>query len=145
MRQIAARAVEAQRLELGALRDALVRRWLTGRGPEPCGLAPAAPLEAAAPSLVDAVRSAAHGARDGVFGDRKVFISSVWQALRAQPSWMALALDDFKAQLVAAHRSRQLVLARADLVAAMDPALVAASETQTEGATFHFIVREPPR
>jgi len=148
VRQIAARAVEAQSLELGSLRDALVRRWLTGRAPEPgqpSESAPAGPREAAPASLVDAVHRAAQGARDGVFGDRKVFISSVWQVLRAQPAWTALALDDFKAQLVAAHRDRQLVLARADLVAAMDPALVAASETQTDGATFHFIVREPHR
>lgn len=152
VRQIAARAVEAPSVELKRLRDALVRRWLTGRAPEsfaepaPVEIASLPPsAEVAAPSLIDAVRSAAHGARDGVFGDRKVFISSVWQALREQPPWMALALDDFKAQLVAAHRNRELVLARADLVAAMDPALVAASETQTDGATFHFIVREPNR
>jgi hypothetical protein len=44
---------------------------------------------------------------------------------------------------VSAHRQRELELARADLVAAMDPTLVAASETRTDGATFHFIVREP--
>lgn len=31
-----------------------------------------------------------------------------------------------------------IVLCRADLVAAMDPALVAASETTTDGAVFHF-------
>jgi hypothetical protein len=80
-----------------------------------------------------------------VFGDRKVFISAVWDALRATPAWAALELDELKARLVAAHRSRELVLARADLVAAMDPALVAASETRTDGATFHFVIREPVR
>lgn len=147
VRQIAARAVEARSPELAALRDALVRRWLTGRTPEPYveATAPVAVAAANEPSLVEAVRSAAHAAREGVFGDRKVFISSVWQVLRAHPPWTALPLDDFKARLVAAHRNRELVLARADLVAAMDPALVAASETQTDGATFHFIVREPDR
>ena len=35
---------------------------------------------------------------------------------------------------------RLIVLCRADLVAAMDPALVAASETTTDGATFHFLL-----
>lgn len=104
---------------------------------------PGARIAADDPSLIDAVRSAARGARDGVFGDRKVFIASVWSALRAMPPWSQLDLDEFKARLVLAHRRRELVLARADLVAAMDPALVASSETRTEGATFHFIVREP--
>jgi hypothetical protein len=138
LRLLAAQAVEAPRPELDAILAGLTRRWLTGRelgaAPEPAGR-----------SLVDAVRVAAHEAREGIFGDRKVFISSVWDALRAMPAWSALALDDFKAQLVAAHRSQELVLARADLVAAMDPTLVASSETRTDGATFHFIVREPPR
>jgi len=78
-----------------------------------------------------------------VFGDRKVFISSVWHALRATPRWSALELDDFKQRLVVAHRERELELARADLVSVMDPALVAASETRAEGSMFHFIVREP--
>jgi hypothetical protein len=96
-------------------------------------------------SLIDAARVAAQEAHDGLFGDRKVFISSVWSALRQHTMWSALALDDFKRQLVAAHRNQQLVLARADFVSAMDPALVAASETRTDGATFHFIVREPVR
>jgi hypothetical protein len=32
------------------------------------------------------------------------------------------------------------VLCRADLVTAMDPALVAASETLTDGAAFHFVL-----
>jgi len=94
-------------------------------------------------SLIDAVRSAARGAREGVFGDRKVFISSVWDALRTAPPWSELGIDEFKSQLVVAFRRRELELARADLVAAMDPVLVALSETRIEGATFHFIVREP--
>lgn len=129
VRQIASNAVQAPNVALVAVRDALVRQWLTGGGP----------------SLIDAAREAAQEAHDGVFGDRKVFISSVWSTLRQRPTWSALALEDFKQRLVAAHRNKQLVLARADLVSAMDPALVAASETQTDGATFHFIVREPIR
>ncbi len=109
--------------------------------PPPPAAAPTVPP----PSLIDDARSAARSAQAGVFGDRKVFISSVWSALRERPTWAALALDDFKRQLVAAHRNQQLVLTRADYVAAMDPALVAASETRTDGATFHFIERDPVR
>lgn len=109
-----------------------------GPPPEPTAI-PAAPPR----SLVADVQAAADSAREGVFGRRKVFISAIWETLRATPAWASLELDDFKARLVAAHRRGELVLARADLVAAMDQALVDASETQTDGATFHFVVREP--
>ncbi|HSK02993.1 MAG TPA: hypothetical protein VK932_17195 [Kofleriaceae bacterium] len=151
LRVYAARMVDAPRVELAALRDGLVRRWLTARelgaatpapAPAPVAELPA-PATEPARSLIADVRAVADAAREGVFGDRKVFISAVWDALRATPAWASLELDELKARLVAAHRSRELVLARADLVAAMDPALVAASETVTDGATFHFVVREP--
>jgi hypothetical protein len=199
LRQRAAQAIEAPRVDGSAIVAGLVRMWLTGRevtprlttltspiSPTPshphvssarlpprelqapqtpplsrgssarsidhsashtAHIAPGGepPLELLEPSLVATVRTVAEKARDGVFGDRKVFISSVWNALRAVPPWTALALDDFKAELIAAHRRQELVLARADLVAAMDPTLVASSETRTDGATFHFIVREPTR
>jgi hypothetical protein len=155
LRQLAAKLIGAPRVERKALCVALIQAWLTGREPgaqpaedptSDAGREPAQRLEVRevqAPSLIDAVRSAARAARDGVFGDRKVFISSVWHVLRSTPAWAKLDLDEFKARLVSAHRHRELELARADLVAVMDPALVAASETRTDGATFHFIVREP--
>ena len=131
VRLLAAREVEAPRSELRALRDALVRSWLAGRG-------------LGGRSFLDEVRDVTRHARDGVFGDRKVFISAVWDELRRRPQWSTVGLEDFKARLVAAHRAGDLVLARADLVAAMNPELVAASETATDGASFHFIVREAP-
>jgi hypothetical protein len=138
VRVLAAREVGAPRPELRALRDALVRRWLAGRT---LGAASAATGEA--PSFAGAVLAAAGTAREGRFGDRKVFVSAVWDELHKRPAWAALALDDFKARLVAAHRAGELTLARADLVAAMDPALVAASEIAADGASFHFLVKEP--
>jgi hypothetical protein len=157
LRMYAARAVDAPRVELQALRDGLVRLWLAGRelgagteaaaGPPAPAPAPAAspPAPAAEPGreLIAEVRAVADAAREGVFGDRKVFISAVWDALRARPAWASLELDELKARLVAAHRSGELVLGRADLVAAMDPARVAASETRIGDATFHFVLREP--
>lgn len=168
VRQIAARTVKAPNVAPATLRAALVGHWLAGNelrdaaasvarateaDPATSMAANATPAarpgedatERVTPSLVEAARGAAQDAHEGVFGDRKVFISSVWHVLRERPAWSRLALDDFKQQLVVAHRNQQLVLARADLVAAMDPALVAASETRTDGATFHFIVREPVR
>jgi len=133
VRVLAAREVGAPRPELRALRDALVRCWLAERTLGAAGVGP---------SFADAVLVAAGAAREGRFGDRKVFVSAVWDELHKQPPWAALALDDFKARLVAAHRAGELTLARADLVAAMDPALVAASEIAADGASFHFLVKE---
>jgi hypothetical protein len=130
VRLLAAREVEAPRADLKLLRDALVRSWLSGRT-----------LGRARPFAAE-VREVAATAHDGVFGDRKVFIASVWNELRRSPPWSSLTLDEFKARLIVAHRAGDVSLARADLVAAMDPELVVASETTTDGASFHFIVRE---
>lgn len=137
LRLFAARELQAQRPELRVLRDALVRAWLLGRT-----LGPTKPASPKREEFASQVKDIARAAREGVFGDRKVFIASVWDDLRQRPSWSKLTLDDFKDRLVTAHRAGDLVLARADLVAAMNPDLVAASETLTDGASFHFIVRE---
>lgn len=145
LRLYVARQLGAPRAELRALRDALVRRWLEGRELDGragagAGTLPARPALAFADEVRDVARATTHG----VFGDRKVFISSVWDELRRHPTWSALTLDEFKARLVRAHQAGDVVLARADLVAAMNPELVAASETTADGASFHFIVREEP-
>lgn len=168
VRVLAAREIGAPRPELRALRDALVRGWLAGLtvGAEPVHVEPSPPVasaepasaepasaeptsaepahEDATPSFASDVLSAAGATPpDGWFGDRKVFISAVWHELRKSPRWSVVTLDELKARLVAAHRAGELALARADLVAAMDPELVAASEIVTDGASFHFIVKEP--
>ena len=132
VRQLAARELGVPRADARALREGLVRVWLAGRT-----------IGAHQPRVFsDHVHAVARTARDGVFGERKVFISAVWHQLRRDPAWAGLTLDDFKGRLLTAHRAGELVLARADLVAAMSPELVAASETVSDGASFHFIVRE---
>jgi hypothetical protein len=73
------------------------------------------------------------------YGPDKVFIASVWDNLRNDTELSELDESAFKTLLVEAHRRGALTLSRADLVAAMDPVLVAASETQHLNATFHFI------
>jgi hypothetical protein len=94
-------------------------------------------------SFADDVLRAAGAATEGRFGDRKVFVSALWEQLRREPRWAELALAELKARLLAAHRAGELTLARADLVAAMDPELVAASEIAADGASFHFVIKEP--
>ena len=89
----------------------------------------------------------------GRFGDRKVFIASLWsrmitiEAQSGSTLTEGATIEHFRAWLLRSrlltcdgteHGARLIVLCRADLVAAMDPALVAASETTTDGAVFHF-------
>lgn len=85
---------------------------------------------------------AAEGRARGRFGDRKVFISALWRMLRTHPRLRGMTGPAFKQRLFEAHRARLLTLARADLVAAMDPSEVADSEYDAGGATFHFVVGE---
>jgi hypothetical protein len=66
------------------------------------------------------------------FGDRKVFLSTIPGVDLADPEWQQL-LDELR-------RARLIEFARADLVAAMDPDLVARSEWSQGGATNHFLV-----
>ena len=65
------------------------------------------------------------------FGDRKVFLGTIPGVDLADPEWPQLFED--------LQRAGLLTLARADLVGAMDPALVAASEWRLDGATYHFL------
>jgi hypothetical protein len=101
--------------------------------------------------LVHRALAAVQGA--GRFGDRKVFIASLWamvlhiEARTRGTLPCGATLEHFKAWLLRGLRLTRdgtekgaplVVLARADFVAAMDPTMVAASETLTDGATFHF-------
>jgi hypothetical protein len=65
------------------------------------------------------------------FGDRKVFLSTV--------PGIDLTDADCRSDLEVMRRAGLLQFSRADLVAAMDPELVAASEWQLDGATMHFL------
>ncbi|MEW5963894.1 MAG: hypothetical protein AB1749_10070, partial [Pseudomonadota bacterium] len=61
------------------------------------------------------VLAAARGHAEGWPGNRKAFISRVWQAIRAaRPEW-GLSEIEFKGMLAEAHRAGRLVLANADL------------------------------
>lgn len=135
---------------------ALTARWLSGEQPiTSIRVDPAAPLAAAARknsseptvnyALVKKVRAAVKAPSARRFGEDKVFISSVWDLLHSDPEVSVLGEAGFKRALVEAHRDGALVLSRADLVAAMDPADVAASETRHLNATYHFIQMQGDR
>ncbi|WP_437827842.1 hypothetical protein [Sorangium sp. So ce1153] len=97
-----------------------------------------APLPADESAFAARVLEAARTSKSGRFGDNKVFISHVLRRL-AEDGVAIGDADAFKARLVSAHRRGFLALNRADLVEAMDPADVDASETRYLSTTFHFV------
>jgi hypothetical protein len=120
--------------------QALAGDWLEasrGTAPQVLGGAEAAPVLNA--HVIEKIRAAARSPSTKRFGDNKAFIASVWRCLSEDPDLESLGEDGFKRLLVEAHQRGDIVLSRADLVAAMDPAEVRASETQHLNATYHFI------
>jgi hypothetical protein len=141
----AAKLAGSPKATRGDLVRSLTSRWLAG---EPSAIALRAEAKirpepatksTQGPDLVRKIRAAASGTGARRFGPDKVFIASVWESLRNDPDVSALGEQGFKRALVEAHRAGTLVLSRADLIAAMDPRDVAASEIRHLNATYHFI------
>jgi hypothetical protein len=93
-----------------------------------------------APNLLEVVREAIPriGA-EGRFGE-KVYVSAIWRTIERDRKAGELSFDTFKHWLVTANRDGWLVLARADLIGAMDAKQVTESEIHDRGATFHFVL-----
>jgi hypothetical protein len=125
-----------------AVVDALTERWLFAEAVKPApSAAPSLADDAFVTRAVAKIAGATRAPSARPFGPDKVFIASVWESLASDPELCALGEEGFKALLVKAHRRGLLDLSRADLVAAMDPRDVAASETRHRNATYHFIAR----
>lgn len=159
--RIAAATVRVPKPDKRAMLAGLAQRWLDGvpLSEEPGAPAPAPeaarPAAAGAngqgaphgsidpPAFARAVRAAAAEVTgEGRFGDRRVFIAALWRRA-ARGELAGLTLADFKKRLLDANQAGDLSLARADLVDAMDPALVAESEIRDLGSSFHFVLDEP--
>lgn len=102
------------------------------------------------PQSLEQFASAVQKAADKVMGqgrydEDRVFVAAVWDALNGSRQIGESTLNAFKHRLVEANREGHLRLNRADLTAAMDPAMVAASEIRYLNATFHFIVSRAQR
>jgi len=95
------------------------------------------------PTFAATVRAlAANSSHQDRFHDNKVFIAALWRASQQEPNFPRISLPEFKQRLVEANSHNLLHLSRADLVSAMDPQLVAESETAHLNATFHFVLLE---
>jgi hypothetical protein len=89
-------------------------------------------------SFAHLVEDAAHSVGpDGRYGPQKVFIAAIWDELSSR---LDISFEELKQRLLDANRLGFLSLARADLVGAMDPAVVARSEIADANASFHFVI-----
>jgi CheY-like chemotaxis protein len=88
---------------------------------------------------IEAVPSREPGKTLGRFGPDNVFISSIWVQLAGDPRFRGTSFDEFKRLLIDANRRGLLVLARADMIGAMDAAEVRDSEIIDRGSNFHFV------
>jgi hypothetical protein len=133
-RLVAALAAEhagARAADAEALRLALLRRWL-GQGLEREAASAVPELPALQPPPLVAANDAATARPDlaqfasdvliearavaeGWPGNRKAFISRVWQAIHASRAHWRLTEIEFKCMLAEAHRAGLIVLANADL------------------------------
>jgi len=66
-------------------------------------------------AFVAEVQSAARARAEGWPGNRKAFISLVWQMIRDSHRGWNLSEIEFKCMLAEAHRAGRIVLANADL------------------------------
>jgi hypothetical protein len=127
-----------------AARGKLVRDWLGGAPLPPPRVSPPEPPEP--PDLTAFARTvralAANSPARDRFHDNKVFIAPLWRSSQRELGFPRLSLLEFKRLLVEANSQNLLHLSRADLVQAMDPQLVADSETTYLNATFHFVLLE---
>jgi hypothetical protein len=143
------------------LRLAVLRRYLDGPDkpqarPRPAAKAPlprprlveTAPAAAPAPAasvrpdltgFAQEVRRHADARAQGWSGDRKAYISHVWQLVRERrPEW-GLSEIEFKCMLIEAHRAGSLVLANADLKDSSNIGQIQESAVVYKNAVFHFI------
>lgn len=159
---VAARALGASNAQIPTLRGALLQRCLAAEGaplfakhpptvsksngselPEDPA-AEASPRRGASTAefLPSVFRAARTAPEEAWFGQGKLFIHRAWEAWRAQSGDTATDLATFKAQLLAALRTGEIGLTRADFTATLDPADLAAAELRDGAETFHFLTAE---
>jgi hypothetical protein len=156
---LAAEQAGTTRADLASLRLAVLRRYLDCTSPAaprdqtPPKVAVARPrlvekrptpvvAEHGRPGLAgfaEEVRRQAAIRAEGWSGNRKAYISHVWQLVRdKRPEW-ELSEIEFKCMLIEAHRAGALGLAHADLKDRDNIAQVQESAVVYKNAVFHFV------
>jgi hypothetical protein len=104
--------------------------------------APPVPVEMGRPDLAgfaQEVRQLSAARAQGWPGNRKAYISQVWQLVRERCSKWGLSEIEFKCMLIEAHRAGRLVLAHADLKDASNICELQDSAVAYKNAVFHFV------
>lgn len=89
--------------------------------------------------FASAVQKAAASRAEGWPGNRKAFISHVWQAIRDREASWQLSEIEFKCMLAEAHRAGALVLANADLKDKKNMAELESSAVPYKNTVWHFV------
>ena len=90
-------------------------------------------------TFATAIKSAAALHAEGWPGNRKAFISQVWQAIRSShPAWDLTEIE-FKCMLAEAHRLGQVALATADLKDKKSIAAIESSAIAYKNTVWHFV------
>lgn len=155
--QLAAESCGAAQPEAEALRAALLRRLGTealingpaqpAGHPRPVADNDTGPVAHAKPSSLRpdlaqfsrAVKAAAAGRAEGWPGNRKAFISHVWQAIRDSKSDWGLTEIEFKCMLAEAHRAGAIMLANADLKDKKNIKDIESSAILYKNTVWHFV------
>jgi hypothetical protein len=156
--ELAAEQIDAPRADLEQLRLALLKRLGTRAleqhraataGPRGPALAPPSALPQAAndapplrPDMTQfarTVHAAARTCADGWPGNRKAYISNVWDAVRVSAPQWGLSEIEFKCMLAEAHRSGDVVLANADLKDKKNIRELESSAILYKNTVWHFV------
>ena len=89
--------------------------------------------------FVTAVRGAANAVAEGWPGNRKAFVSRVWQAVQQRHANWGINEIEFKGMLAEAHRAGRINLANADLKDHRSIADVQASAIAYRNSIFHYV------
>lgn len=155
--ELAAEHVDAPRADLEQLRLALLKRLgtraleqtraatlakpvaLAAVPPPPVAANDTPPLRPDMTQFARTVHAAARTCADGWPGNRKAYISNVWNAVRqSAPQW-GLSEIEFKCMLAEAHRSGEVVLANADLKDKKNMLQLESSAIQYKNTVWHFV------
>jgi len=124
--------------EPDAMRPATVRDTVVAL-PAPARPRPPAANRPSLGGFAEIVLKAASAHAEGWPGNRKAFISHVWEAIREQhPEWGITEIE-FKAMLAEAHRTGHIVLAGADLKDKKSLKALQDSAVAYKNTVLHFI------
>jgi hypothetical protein len=148
---LAAEAVGARRAQLAQLRVGAIRTYLGGpasTSPVPAAAARETATEAPAKTVTQrptpeefavAVKAAAAACAEGWAGNRRAFVSLVWDVIQARHATWGVTEVEFKAMLAEAHRRGLIALANADLKDKQRLKEVQASAVAYMNTVWHYV------